>query len=67
VTFSVGRRKRIDWPPEVSSITAASSPVGRTIFSRQLAVSSPDHTNSLSICGWGPCTVMPTELHALRG
>ncbi len=55
----MGSRNRIDWPPDVSSITAALRPSGRAIFSRQLAESSPDQTNNLSICGWGPCTVIP--------
>ena len=49
----------MDWPPEVSSITAALRPSFRAIFSRQVAVSSPDHTRRRSIWGWGPCTVIP--------
>ena len=53
----------MDWPPEVSSITAAFRPSGRAIFSRQLAESSPDHTSNRSIWGWGPWTVMPAVVN----
>jgi hypothetical protein len=49
VTVSVGSRNRIDCPPEVSSITAALRPSLSAIFSRQVAVSSPDHTSNRSI------------------
>ena len=49
----------MDWPPEVSSMTAALRPSGSTIFSLQVAESSPDQTRRRSICGWGPCTVIP--------
>ena len=49
----------MDWPPEVSSITEALRPSGRMSFSLQVAESSPDQTSRRSICGCGPCTVMP--------
>ncbi len=40
-------------------MTAALRPSGNTIFSWQVAESRPDQTRSRSICGWGPCTVIP--------
>src|ERR1700676_2710527 len=54
----------MDCPPDVSSMTAALRPSGRTTFSWQEAESSPDQTNSRSIWGWGPWTVIPAVVNS---